>query len=419
MKPKIFVSSTIIDFEDLRSSIKYYLEDFGYDVQMSEYPNFDVNPDYNAFDTCLNNLIGCQYFILLIGYRRGSWFKENELSITHLEYRAAKSLIERGNPLRVIAFVRKPIWLLKNDRVALIKHFADKSESLSEELKKVGSNVIDDPEYIFDFLQEVKSGIKFSGSELPSNNWIYDFQSFEDIITALKHTFKITESLQEKKLKKLLIIELDRNRNRFMIPKKGVKVEDYPNIKDLPQENILESIARKFFPRLFDEEGNPLIGKKDLIISGDEVGFLLVYITIFPMQKGLRDLKIQILERAILDGIFLDFDVYSDDFNPNYLTFAMEKLLEWIKVFRNIFDTEFQKEFQKELARISTDGSAYLSNIKLSMYSAGFILGMADGVRIQGLIDCILDVLKNNNYQSLLEFDFSDKFYIKYLKKEE
>lgn len=95
MKPKIFVSSTVIDFEDLRSSLKYYLEEFGYDVQMSEYPNFDVDPNFNAMDACINTLMSCQYFILLIGYRRGSWYKENELSITHLEYRAAKTLLKK------------------------------------------------------------------------------------------------------------------------------------------------------------------------------------------------------------------------------------------------------------------------------------------------------------------------------------
>lgn len=42
MKPKIFVSSTILDFEDLRGSIKFYLEEFGYDVQMSESDYFSI-----------------------------------------------------------------------------------------------------------------------------------------------------------------------------------------------------------------------------------------------------------------------------------------------------------------------------------------------------------------------------------------
>jgi len=41
-KPKVFISSTIEDFKDLRSAIKYYLEENGFEVATSEnadYPN--------------------------------------------------------------------------------------------------------------------------------------------------------------------------------------------------------------------------------------------------------------------------------------------------------------------------------------------------------------------------------------------
>lgn len=96
----------------MRGAIKYYLEEYGYDVQMSEYPNFNINSEASAIEACIENLINCQYYILLIGYRRGSLYSEN-LSVTNLEYRAAKTLIERGHSLRILSFVRKPIWLLK------------------------------------------------------------------------------------------------------------------------------------------------------------------------------------------------------------------------------------------------------------------------------------------------------------------
>ena len=150
MRPKIFVSSTVLDFEDLRSSLKYYLEEFGYDVQMSEYPNFNIDKDSSTFDACIKNLENCQYFILLIGYRRGSWYLDGKISITHKEFLSAKSLIEQGHPLRIIAFVRKPIWLLKNDRQGMKKHLEEKSREISTLIPEIGTTVIDDPDYIID-----------------------------------------------------------------------------------------------------------------------------------------------------------------------------------------------------------------------------------------------------------------------------
>jgi len=40
-KPKIFISSTIYDFQDLRSSLKYWLSELGFSVQLSEYSDFE------------------------------------------------------------------------------------------------------------------------------------------------------------------------------------------------------------------------------------------------------------------------------------------------------------------------------------------------------------------------------------------
>ena len=58
--------------------------------------------------------------------------------------------------------------------------------------------LIDDPEYIFNFLQEISEGKKFPGSNSPANNWIIDFNTFEDIATAIKNTFHLQESLTKK-----------------------------------------------------------------------------------------------------------------------------------------------------------------------------------------------------------------------------
>ena len=53
MKPNFFISSTIYDFKDLRSSIKWWLEENDYIVSASEYNDFEKPLDDNSYDACL------------------------------------------------------------------------------------------------------------------------------------------------------------------------------------------------------------------------------------------------------------------------------------------------------------------------------------------------------------------------------
>ncbi|MBI3797446.1 MAG: DUF4062 domain-containing protein [Deltaproteobacteria bacterium] len=52
-KPKVFVSSTIYDFHDLRSALKLWLEEYGYEVLMSDFNDFPQLPDKNSYESCL------------------------------------------------------------------------------------------------------------------------------------------------------------------------------------------------------------------------------------------------------------------------------------------------------------------------------------------------------------------------------
>ncbi len=417
MKPKIFVSSTIVDFEDLRGALKYYLEEYGFDVQMSEYPNFTVDPNSSAIETCIKNLTDCQYFILLIGYRRGSWFKENELSVTNLEYRAAKTLIERGHSIKIISFVRKPIWLLKNDRDGLIKHFKVKSEEYSKIINETGSTIIDDPDYIFNFLNEISIGIKSPGSAYPANNWIYDFSQFEDIILALKNVFHINESLHEKKIKILLKDELENNKHKFITTASGINAKDFLNVESLviPQNNIIEYLAKTFFPLLLDKRGKALFLERGIVLDRIEATrIVLIGLIILPMMR-LNNLETRFLEKVINEGLFLAYDVIKDDFDINLLSFSFVKLLEEINDFKNVFNKEFYDVFNKEMAKIGTDGSLHRPSINISMQSCAVIMRLAHGIRIYDLIETILLVLKTKDSKSLVNFDFSWNYYLKYV----
>lgn len=95
-KPIIFISSTIYDFADLRSSMKYWLDEMGFATQLSEYNDFIKDTTQNSYDACIDAVRQCDYFVLLIGSRRGGMYPGENISITRKEYRTAYQLAKEG-----------------------------------------------------------------------------------------------------------------------------------------------------------------------------------------------------------------------------------------------------------------------------------------------------------------------------------
>ncbi len=213
MKPKIFISSTIYDFKDLRSSLKYYLEQYGYEVQLSEYNDFTKKLDENSYQACLDTISNADYFILLVGYRTGGFYdKINNISITQKEYQTAyKYAIAKK--IKIIAFVRNDIWTIKEDRKALEElirnQYLIEKETIESELDKLPfhrSNFVNDANFIFNFIDEIsrkdemKKAIIGEGS-YPINNWIHPFESFRDITDVIKNEFNIKHNLLEESIR--------------------------------------------------------------------------------------------------------------------------------------------------------------------------------------------------------------------------
>jgi hypothetical protein len=51
-RPRVFVSSTIYDFRDLRSVLKWWLEQMFCEVRMSEFTDFNRPPEQCALNSC-------------------------------------------------------------------------------------------------------------------------------------------------------------------------------------------------------------------------------------------------------------------------------------------------------------------------------------------------------------------------------
>jgi hypothetical protein len=212
-QPKIFISSTIYDFRDLRSALKYWLEQMGYEVLLSEFNDFTKPLDQNSYNACLKTVANSDYYILFIGSRVGGFYnKSDKVSITRMEYRAAyKSL--KSNGTKVVIFVREDLWAVKQDRKALedfLKNEYVKQKELSAiEIQKISnysSDIVNDAEAIFDFIDEVsraeemKKAVEVNG-ELPIGNWIHKYSSFQDVIDVLNGDIGITDRLSSIALK--------------------------------------------------------------------------------------------------------------------------------------------------------------------------------------------------------------------------
>ena len=63
--PKVFLSSTIRDLADLRSAIKFWLEDSGFEVLTSESPDFPHPLDRDAIAASLAPIAECDYYVLI------------------------------------------------------------------------------------------------------------------------------------------------------------------------------------------------------------------------------------------------------------------------------------------------------------------------------------------------------------------
>jgi len=198
-RPRVFISSTINDFQDLRSSLPYWLDQSGYDVQLSEYTDFDRRPEDDVFDACFNNIRTADHYILLVGERRGSWFGENDgVTVTRQEFRVAKEAATAGET-RITVFVRSR---------------TDTALRQWDEGGRPSGNfsAVQDPGFTADFLTEIR------GPEPDSiaARWIYSFEDFRDIIDGLRVVLRVDTNLERRLAQRNLLDELLYNISLFV-----------------------------------------------------------------------------------------------------------------------------------------------------------------------------------------------------------
>lgn len=186
-KPTIFVSSTCYDLKQIRSDINAFVSDqLGYDVLLSEFDSFPLDPTLQATDNCLRAVEErADVFVLIVGCRYGS-VNETGYSITNLEYTKAKA---KGIP--IYAFVDKSI-------LSVLPLWRDNPDMNYQ-------STVDTPK-LFEFVDEFRR---------QDSVWSFGFDSAQEIIHALRtqlgYLFSDCLEFKQKSVPKLLskkIIEL-------------------------------------------------------------------------------------------------------------------------------------------------------------------------------------------------------------------
>lgn len=302
-RPVVFVSSTIYDFADLRSALKYWLNEMGFDAQLSEYNDFQKNLNVNSYEACLQAVAKSDYFVLLIGTRRGGMFPNENISITRKEYRVAYDLAQAGKIKKLIVFIRQNVWDVKEDRKSLHKLLQgltvlEKDQEIDTSvIENYNSNILRDAEHISSFIDEVTRKEEARNGEMPNLNWIHTFNHFEDIIGTLRNelnvSIDISSQIAEQNLKMALVHTIQK-----ITRSEHGKVAAYY----LPFGEIRNKL-KDFRDNNIEKIGS---GRETLFLTKNEVCKISDFILFYYI--GIDELNTYEFENALSSGVFMDFD---------------------------------------------------------------------------------------------------------------
>ena len=302
-KIRVFVSSTIRDFGDLRSAIRHWLTELGFEVLLSEYNDFDRTPDAGTFRSCFEAISTCDYFLLLIGDHVGSDFSSG-VSVTRKEFQVAKGLAEEGRII-IVPCVRqlvKEAMILDDEAAArLVFHVRDGA---------VEPSLIHLLTRIREFITEVES--TKVDHKLDSDNgrlWFYKFQGMTEIAASLKYTVGAHRNLRRHALLANLRLELEANL--------ATLIENRKTWPRSPQRSarILRARLQLTNDRAFET----------IRLSREDAGLLLDFQLELGRSANIRDHSIR---EAIQSGEFLTFDRTAQRFEGSDQLLAMQLLIE-------------------------------------------------------------------------------------------
>lgn len=328
-RPTFFLSSTIYDFRDLRSSLKFYLEEQGCKVLASEFNDFRKPLDQHSYQACLDAIHTADYFVLLIGSRVGGWYDEpNRISITQREYREAYELHRQGK-LKLFCFVRAEVWQVKEERRELARYLDTVAieEGIKKGITNYPSKSAFDAEFISSFLTEVgrngetAAAVK-SGATAPTGNWINVFTDFRDLVRVIDGTLFTSTPAEDLTLKRLLRRELREFLSQTLVKMKAGAVYSPRSIIDrFHRESPITLDGRKYGVKEVNTKTWDLLSSLSISLMG---------LQLHPV----------VLDRAVSLPTFLTFDLASDSYQETPVYEALLQLQDEVRRLKRANTTE-------------------------------------------------------------------------------
>jgi hypothetical protein len=264
VKPIVFVSSTIKDLRDLRSALRYWFEENGFEVRTSETADFPHPLDREAATASLAGIDNADIYVLIVGYRAGATTKGG-ISVTRAELRHARDL-KRSSGVRP-----RMLTLVRSDVLTLYRNAPVEPPVES-----------DDWQAVTDLIDEASTAETDDEA-----NWIQGFASFREVTDALRATLGLRGPLPRMVAAANLLDELRWNARLLIKVAPGsmprpitmLKDGDFPAIPDdLTSSITLEHITAQ----------------------------KIVYLAMALPPPGV--LRAAALQEALTGGLFLEYD---------------------------------------------------------------------------------------------------------------